>query len=256
MMRGGTIKGSKSVPMTNPFEVLYQKNFDIFEGRTIYLSRHGESEYNVEDRIGGNSSITERGHQYARALGTYMNTTGISDLTVWTSTLVRTQQTAQFVNAPKTVFQELNEINAGKFEDFTFTEVMQSHPQEYAARQKDKLCYRYPQGESYMDCCQRILPVMEQLEQCDEATVLLVAHQAILRCIVTYLLKGDLRKLPNVKIPQHCLIRVTYLNGENIIDYIRTPIDHSEQGIIKSILDEVEDDTTNKDNPVIIKSAV
>ena len=108
-----------------------------------------------------------------------------------------------------------------------------------------------------MDCCQRILPVMEQLEQCDEATVLLVAHQAILRCIVTYLLKGDLRKLPNVKIPQHCLIRVTYLNGENIIDYIRTPIDHSEQGIIKSILDEVEDDTTNKENPsVIIKSAV
>merc|ERR1712029_322892 len=133
----------------------------------------------------------------------------------------------------KTVFQELNEINAGKFEDFTFTEVMQSHPQEYAARQKDKLCYRYPQGESYMDCC-----------------------QAILRCIVTYLLKGDLRKLPNVKIPQHCLIRVTYLNGENIIDYIRTPIDHSEQGIIKSILDEVEDDTTNKESPVIIKSAV
>ena len=65
---------------------------------------------------------------------------------MWTSTLVRTQQTAQFVNAPKTVFQELNEINAGKFEDFTFTEVMQSHPQEYAARQKDKLCYRYPQG--------------------------------------------------------------------------------------------------------------
>merc|ERR1712004_643355 len=86
------------------------------------------------------------GHQYARALGTYMNTTGISDLTVWTSTLVRTQQTAQFVNAPNTVFKELNEINAGKFEDFTFTEVMQSHPQEYAARQKDKLCYRYPQG--------------------------------------------------------------------------------------------------------------
>ena len=166
----GTIRGSKSVPMINPFEVLYQKNFDIVEGRTIYLSRHGESKYNVEDRIGGNSSITERGHQYARALGTYMNTTGnqyltrkvlqvldpnvihfdcflgISDLTVWTSTLVRTQQTAQFVNAPNTVFKELNEINAGKFEDFTFTEVMQSHPQEYAARQKDKLCYRYPQG--------------------------------------------------------------------------------------------------------------
>ena len=77
----GTIRGSKSLPMINPFEVLYQKNFDIVEGRTIYLSRHGESKYNVEDRIGGNSSITERGHQYARALGTYMNTTGNQYLT-------------------------------------------------------------------------------------------------------------------------------------------------------------------------------
>ena len=103
-----------------------------------------------------------------------------------------------------------------------------------------------------MDCCQRILPIMEQMEQSEE-NLLIVAHQAILRCIVTYLLNGDLRKLPNVKIPQHCLIRVTYLNGENVIDYIRTPIDHSEQGIVKSIMNEVDE---NPLNPVIIKSAV
>lgn len=91
--------------------------------------------------------------------------------------------------------------------------------------------------------------------------LLIVAHQAILRCIVTYLLRGDLRKLPNTKIPQHCLISkywnfhfsvrnplfsfffffagVTYLNGENIIDYIRTPIDHYEQGIVKSVLNDM-----------------
>ena len=80
--------------------------------------------------------------------------------------------------------------------------------------------------------------------------LLIVSHQAILRCVVTYLLNGDLRKLPNVKIPQHCLIRVTYLHGENIIDYIRTPIDHSEQGIMKSMLNDSEE------SPVMIKSAV
>ena len=72
--------------------------------------------------------------------------------------------------------------------------------------------------------------------------LLIVAHQAILRCIVTYLLKGDLRRLPTTKIPQHCLIRVTYLNGENLIDYIRTPIDHHEQGIVKSLLNMNEEE--------------
>ena len=76
----GTPNTPGMIPMStlpnNPFEILYEKQFDIEEGRTIFLSRHGESEYNVEDRIGGDSNLTPRGQLYARALGTYMNATG------------------------------------------------------------------------------------------------------------------------------------------------------------------------------------
>lgn len=32
----------------------------------IWLSRHGESIYNVEKKIGGDSSLSERGFQYAK----------------------------------------------------------------------------------------------------------------------------------------------------------------------------------------------
>ena len=32
--------------------------------QNIYLSRHGESEYNVEDRIGGNSELSSKGKEY------------------------------------------------------------------------------------------------------------------------------------------------------------------------------------------------
>ena len=63
----------------NPFSHLYNKNFDIPNGRIIYLSRHGESEYNVEDRIGGDSNLTLRGQQYAQALGVYLNSSGMID---------------------------------------------------------------------------------------------------------------------------------------------------------------------------------
>ncbi len=31
----------------NPFDALYTMNFNRREGRTIFLSRHGESEYNL-----------------------------------------------------------------------------------------------------------------------------------------------------------------------------------------------------------------
>ena len=66
----------QTIMAENPFKELYFKNFHMPEGRTLYLSRHGESEYNVEDRIGGDPMLTERGQQYARALGYYFLTAG------------------------------------------------------------------------------------------------------------------------------------------------------------------------------------
>ena len=72
---------------------------------------------------------------------------GISDLKVWTSELVRTKQTAAHVKAPKEHFHQFNEINAGKFDGYTYEDVSTSFPQEFAARARDKLSYRYPEGK-------------------------------------------------------------------------------------------------------------
>ena len=71
----------------------------------------------------------------------------IPDLQVWTSTLVRTKQTAAYTKAPKQHFHEIDEINAGKFDGYTYDEVLKSHPEEFEARAKDKLGYRYPEGK-------------------------------------------------------------------------------------------------------------
>ena len=72
----------------------------------------------------------------------------IPDLQVWTSSLVRTKQTAAYTKAPKQHFHEIDEINAGKFDGYTYDEVLKSHPEEFEARAKDKLGYRYPEGKS------------------------------------------------------------------------------------------------------------
>ena len=67
-----------STKIVNPFDTLYKMNFDRREGRTIFLSRHGESEYNVTARIGGNPPLTSKGQRYAKALGSYINSLGNS----------------------------------------------------------------------------------------------------------------------------------------------------------------------------------
>ncbi len=52
------------------------------EGRVLYISRHGESMYNLDNRIGGNPSLSPRGFKYAKALGSYINACAIPKLKV------------------------------------------------------------------------------------------------------------------------------------------------------------------------------
>ena len=66
-----------AVAERNPFAVIYGQCLEQpADGRTILFSRHGESEYNVQDRIGGNPDLTEMGQTFARAIGQYVNGLG------------------------------------------------------------------------------------------------------------------------------------------------------------------------------------
>lgn len=40
--------------------------------RPIWLSRHGQSEFNLEDRIGGDSGLTQLGEDYAHSLADWV----------------------------------------------------------------------------------------------------------------------------------------------------------------------------------------
>lgn len=63
-------------------------------------------------------------------------------------------------------------------------------PQEFAWRDQDKLRYRYPWGESYIDIMTRLRPALSALE--DEQNVVVVGHQAVLRCMLGYFLDTKL----------------------------------------------------------------
>lgn len=175
--------------------------------RTIYLTRHGESELNVQQRIGGDPPLSANGKGYAEALAQYMAKENIPDLIVWTSQMQRTIQTAAKINAPKEQWKALNEINAGICEGLTYLEIAQRYPDEFAARDQAKYYYRYPGGESYQDLVARLEPVIMELERAEN--VLVVCHQAVARCILAYFLNKDAEDLPYTKVPLHTVIKLT-----------------------------------------------
>ena len=65
---------------------------------TIWLTRHGQSIYNTQDRVGGDSALSPNGRRYASELSTFMEDIEID--AVWTSTLKRTIQTASRLGLP------------------------------------------------------------------------------------------------------------------------------------------------------------
>ncbi|XP_025032532.1 6-phosphofructo-2-kinase/fructose-2,6-bisphosphatase 1 isoform X2 [Python bivittatus] len=186
--------------------VYYLMNIHVTP-RSIYLSRHGESELNLRGRIGGDSGLSERGKQYAYALASFIRSQYIRDLKVWTSHMKRTIQTAEALHVPYEQWKALNEIDAGVCEEMTYEEIQASYPQEFALRDQDKYRYRYPKGESYEDLVQRLEPVIMELER--QENVLVVCHQAVMRCLLAYFLDKSAEELPYLKCPLHTVLKLT-----------------------------------------------
>lgn len=175
--------------------------------RPIWLSRHGESMANVARRIGGDEPLSPRGQRYAVNLARFLNERVGEGVTVLTSTLQRTLQTGEVLGRPSTALRLLNEIDAGVCDGMSYAEIKRHFPEEYAARQEDKLRYRYPRGESYEDVISRLEPIIIALERQREPTMV-VAHQAILRALYAYFVDRPREEVPYLDIPLHTVIEL------------------------------------------------
>mmetsp|Transcript_46056 Transcript_46056/g.68603 ORF Transcript_46056/g.68603 Transcript_46056/m.68603 type:complete len:602 (-) Transcript_46056:159-1964(-) len=203
--------------------------------RTFYLTRHGQSEYNTLGKIGGDSGLSNAGKEYARRLAVFAqeHIAKLGDpngearpARLWTSTLRRTKETAQFIPHPTMEWEwdngdvhpwvqfrpmsrrNLDELYAGICDGMTYKEIEEIYPDEFARRQNDKLAYRYPRGESYMDVTLRLEPVAQEMERTREP-VLIIGHQGILRILYAYFMGLDRKEAPYVSIPLNNVIQLT-----------------------------------------------
>ncbi|KAG6817352.1 hypothetical protein H0H87_009951 [Tephrocybe sp. NHM501043] len=193
----------------------------------LFPIQHGESQFNVEGKIGGDSLLSPRGLKYAEALPALVtDNIGDAPLTVraqysvvkifylielspkvWTSTLRRTIQTGQHLPYPKLTWKSLDELDAGVCDGMTYEEIEQAYPEDFANRDDDKFNYRYRGGESYRDVVVRLEPVIMELER--QENILIIGHQAILRCLYAYFHYLPQADLPYIKIPLHTVIKLT-----------------------------------------------
>ncbi len=175
--------------------------------RNLFLVRHGETYYNLEDRIGGDSTLTEKGREQAEALAEHFATVRIP--IIFTSNHCRTLQTARPIAARQEpcsiiALPEFNEIHAGICEHLTYEEVRQQLPQVARERGPNKYRYVYPQGEGYATMAERVHRGLKKvffLNNYDE-NIMIVGHRAVNRMILSRFLSRQEEEIPYICMPQ------------------------------------------------------
>jgi broad specificity phosphatase PhoE/predicted kinase len=175
--------------------------------RNLFLLRHSETYSNLEDRIGGDSDLTETGQAQARALAEYFATQRIP--IIFTSGHRRTMQTAQPIadaqeHCTIIALPEFNEIHAGLCEGMTYEEIRTRLPQIAGARTRNKYDYVYPEGEGYVTMEERIRRGLKKVFYLNahDDNIMIVGHRAVNRMILCDFLFRPKEEVPYIYMPQ------------------------------------------------------
>lgn len=150
----------------------------------VYFVRHGQTVWNVENKICGATDIalTELGHQQAIETGKTILEQGIKADEILYSPLVRAKDTAlhisEMTGIPAREEPRLKEQNFGKYESTA------RNGEEFQEAKKQFVC-RYEGGESMLHLAQRIYNLLDEVKASDK-TYILVAHNGIARVVQSY----------------------------------------------------------------------
>ena len=152
--------------------------------KKIYFTRHGQTVWNVENKICGVTDIplTDKGHEQAIELGRIIAGGNYKIDEILYSPLIRSADTARHIaeitNIPLRAEPRLKEQCFGRFE---------STPRngEEFLKAKGHFIDSYQGGESMLKLAQRIYNLLDELKQ-SGSTYLLVAHNGISRVVQSY----------------------------------------------------------------------
>ncbi len=152
----------------------------------VYFVRHGQTVWNVENKICGATDIalTPLGHQQAIETGKKILAEGIRADEILASPLIRAAETARHISEitgiPVRLEPRLKEQNFGKWES-TARDGLEFR------KAKEDFCCRYEGGESMLHLAQRIYNLLDEIrEEADRKTYILVAHNGIARVVRSY----------------------------------------------------------------------
>ncbi|MEK8127673.1 histidine phosphatase family protein [Paenibacillus filicis] len=186
---------------------------------TLYLVRHGQTEWNVEHRMQGHqdSPLTELGIRQANWLGDALQNERID--TVFSSTSRRAVRTAELIRGarelPVQESDEFREINLGIWEGRTQAEVKELFPVQFDQFWSDPEAFQVEGSETFRQVRERAAAKLDEILQAHPGrSILLVTHTVVVKLLMAYFENRPMNELWNLPyIHPACLCKIEVRNG-------------------------------------------
>jgi len=198
------------------------------EGVTrLHLLRHGETDWNAEGRIQGQSEsvLTEAGRVQAIALQAELKDHGISR--VFSSSSLRARQTAAIAFAG--IAQEiryldaLREIALGSWEGHLYSTIEALYPEHLRAFRELPDQFRFQGAETFAELQARGVAAVEEIAlSCPGQAIAVVSHGALIRSVLSHYGKRPLSRLwepPKMHNCAHSIIEIVGAAEPRIVQY-------------------------------------
>ncbi|EPE05666.1 6-phosphofructo-2-kinase fructose- -bisphosphatase [Ophiostoma piceae UAMH 11346] len=221
--------------------VFYLTNLHI-KSRTTYFARAGiaadvpeeEESYRADPPLGPQGqnyaelmseallAHREAERQAAAADSASAELPPLRPLSVWTSTRLRTVQTAEYLKERGYKVRQrsqMSQINPGVCEKLPDRTLRALYPEEVELHELDPYHHRFPRAESYHDLAVRLEPIILELER-EQNDLLIIAHESVLRVLYAYLMHCSTKDIPKLKFPRNKIIEIipaAYQNEAKIV---------------------------------------
>ncbi len=192
----------------------------------LYITRHGETEWNIERRMQGHkdSRLTAKGIKDATALGERLK--DVDFARIHSSSSGRAVHTAELIRGNRDIpivpEDSLREINLGDWEGKTDVEVRQLDPQEHKAFWETPHLYAPKSGESFFQVRDRIeVALLKIIDENQNGNVLIVTHAVVVKTIMSIFKALPVEKVwdpPFVKGTSLCIVEIDKENRTVVLE--------------------------------------
>ncbi len=211
----------------------------------IYITRHGETKWNIVRRIQGqlNSPLTILGIKQAKWLAERLINSKID--IIYSSSLPRAMETANIIKGNRQIKviprDDLREINLGDWQGQLITDVEKNNPKQHTNFWKKPEHYIPDSGEGFEDLSKRVGSFFDEiLDKHPNDNVLIVAHAIIIKALLNYINHGgEIKRFwegPNVK--PTSLTKFRFENGKLKNDLLADTSHYKETNTVGWFMDE------------------